>query len=194
MQRVHLVVITGPAATGKSTLARALQADLARRGELWLLTELDAFGRGLPREWIAWEGRRGRFADLGFSYDRNSEGAVSLNLGPDGRRVMAAFHRSVAAIAGAGVNVICEAIVQDMEDWADWNAALSGLAPIWVRLHTPVATLEAREQSRGGAVRGLGRGMSARAHIGTYDVEADTSEVTPEDLANRIAEMLMKSR
>src|SRR5262245_10686656 len=48
-----LIAITGPAAAGKSTVARAVQAELARSGELWLVLELDLFGRGLARDWVA---------------------------------------------------------------------------------------------------------------------------------------------
>lgn len=190
MVRANLVLITGPAAVGKSTTARALQAHLATEGRLWLLTELDVFGRGLPREWIAWGGRRGRLADLGFSYDQTDDG-IALTLGTDGRRVMAAFHRSIAAIARSGLCVICETIVHDAEDWADWNEALAGLTPVWVRLGAPVPTLEAREQLRRPEGQGLGRGMSARPLIGVYDVEADTGSDRPEQIAAEIASQMI---
>jgi chloramphenicol 3-O-phosphotransferase len=93
----RLVVITGPAAAGKSTLARALQARFADRDDLWLVLELDLFARSIPRDWIAWRRRQGRLADRGFTYSQAGKGEpVSLSLGADARLVLAAFHRTVA--------------------------------------------------------------------------------------------------
>jgi chloramphenicol 3-O phosphotransferase len=182
-----LIAITGPAAAGKSTLARALQAEFSARGALWLTFELDGFARGLPRDWIGLAGRRGRFADRGFIYVRGSDGSIALTLGPDGRRVLAAFHRSVAAVVRSGVGVICETIVYDDEDWSDWQNALGGIIQCWVKLGAPLAVLEAREQAdRTRLFQGLARGMSARKPVGTFDIEADTAEEAAGAIAQRI--------
>ena len=188
---MKLVAITGPAAVGKSTVARALQSELARRGELWLVIELDLFGRGLPREWVAMGSHVGRYAASGFTYARAEDGSVALELGADGQRVLAAFHRSVAAVVRSGVNVVCETIVYDEEDWSDWSAALRGVPARWVNLRAPVAVLEDRESSdRSRVFRGLARGMSARATVGAYDVEADTSAEPAAAVVERIVASL----
>jgi chloramphenicol 3-O-phosphotransferase len=188
---VKLVAITGPAAVGKSTVARALQSELARRGELWLVMELDLFGRGLPRDWVAMGSHAGRHAASGFTYARAADGSVALELGADGRRVLAAFHRSVAAVVRSGVNVVCETIVYDDEDWSDWSAALRGVPARWVNLRAPVAVLEDREGSdRSRVFRGLARGMSARAAVGRYEVEADTSAEPAAAVVQRIVASL----
>ena len=171
-----LIAITGPAAVGKSTIARALQAELGRDGALWLVIELDGFARALSREWIAVHERRGRFADAGFSYTRADDGAIGLTLGADARRVLAAFHRSVAAVVTSGVGVVCETIVYDEQDWADWTEAVRGIPTRWVKLAAPLDILEARERAdRSRVFQGLARGMSVRHRVGVYDLEADTS-------------------
>src|SRR5262245_45737710 len=108
MTHATFIAITGPAAVGKSTIAQALQVELVRGGELWYVMELDVFARGLPRDWINWGKHRGAFADRGFVYTRGPDGGVDLTLGADGRRMLAAFHRAVAAVVKSGVNVICE--------------------------------------------------------------------------------------
>jgi chloramphenicol 3-O phosphotransferase len=188
---VQLVAITGPAAVGKSTVARALQSELARRGELWLVIELDLFGRGLPRDWVAMGSHVGRYAASGFTYARAEDGSVALELGGEGRRVLAAFHRSVAAVVRSGVNVVCETIVYDDEDWRDWSAALQGVSARWVRLRAPVPVLEDREGGdRSRVFRGLARGMSARAAVGRYEVEADTSAEPAAAVVQRIVASL----
>ena len=182
-----VVAITGPAAAGKSTLARALQSEVARAGELWLVHELDLFARGLSRAWIGIEERRGRFSDRGFVYARAADGSIGLTLGADGRRTLAAFHRSVSAVARSGLGVICETIVYDEEDWRDWTLALEGIDACWVKLAAPIATLEARERAEPTRLfQGLARGMSARPPVGRYDIEADTSAESPSELAKRI--------
>jgi chloramphenicol 3-O-phosphotransferase len=102
-------------------------------------------------------------------------GSLQLELGSDGRRVLSAFHRSVAAVVNSGVNVVCEAIVYDEADWDDWSDALQRISCGWVRLSASLAALDQREQERAGAAQGLGRGMAARRAVGRYDVEADAS-------------------
>ena len=173
----RLIAITGPAAVGKSTLARALQAELGRHGELWLLLELDVFARALSRDWIGvGKSRRGAHADAGFVYSRNRDGGVGLTIGADGRRMLAAFHRSVAAVVRSGVNVVAETIVYDDADWSDWRDALTDLATTWVRLFAPLDVLRAREDAEETRLfKGLAQGMMSRPAVGRYDVEIDTA-------------------
>jgi chloramphenicol 3-O phosphotransferase len=190
----NLILITGPAAVGKSTVARGVQAELSRDGALWLVMELDVFARGLSRDWIAVEGRAGRHAERGFTYARAADGSVGLSLGPDGRRVLAAFHRAVAAMVRSGVGVICETIVYDEADWADWSDALDGISAVWVKLGAPVGVLEARETAdRSPVFQGLARGMAARPAVGVFDVEADTAAETAEAIVGRIVGVMART-
>jgi len=183
-----LIVVTGPAAVGKSTVTKALQKELTRSGELWLAIELDVFARSLLRPWIAWGDYRGRNAAQGFVYARRSDGSLELELGSDGRRVLSAFHRSVAAVVTSGVGVICESIVYDDADWRDWSDALRDVPACWVRLTAPLTVLDEREQGRAAIGQGLGRGMAARPAVGEYEVEADTASEAVETIVARIVE------
>ncbi len=186
MRRGDLIVITGPAAVGKSTLAKALQAERSNRGELWLAVELDVFARALPRDWIAIGGRAGRYAERGFIYSRAADGSIELALGVDARRMLSAFHRSVAATVNSGVSVVCETIVYDDADWNDWTDALTGIAPCWVKLSAPLAALERREADRPPLFQGLAQGMAARSPVGKYAVEADTATETVDGIVERV--------
>jgi chloramphenicol 3-O-phosphotransferase len=184
----RVVGITGPAAAGKSTVAKALQAELVRDGELWLVVELDTFGRSLPREWISLGEREGRHADLGFIYSRGDDGGIELRLGADARRVLHAFHGAVAAMAKSDVNVICETILYDDADWADWLDALGDTRMCWVKLSAPLATLESREKAdRNAAFLGLAKGMSARPSVGDFNILADTEAEEIGAIVERIA-------
>ena len=63
-----VVVLTGPPASGKSTLARALQGKLSALGSPWLYNGVDAFADSLRRDWSSFEGNGGQFAERGFTY------------------------------------------------------------------------------------------------------------------------------
>jgi chloramphenicol 3-O-phosphotransferase len=187
MTASKLIAITGPAAVGKSTVAKELQSELVRSGEIWLVIELDTFARGLSRDWISLGKHQGRCAERGFVYARGQDGSIELRLGSDGRSVLAAFHRSVAAIVKSGVGVICETIVYDDDDWRDWSEALCDISACWVKLSAPLATLEARERAdRTRIFQGLARGMSARRSVGKYNFEADTGAEAASAIARRI--------
>lgn len=186
MSGARLIVLTGPAAAGKSTLAVELQAELARSGELWLILQLDGFGRGIPRDWIAVGSHRGAHAERGFVYERSEDRSLQLRLGPDGRTVLAAFHRSVAAVVRSGVRVICETVVYDEEDRHDWSAALGDIAVRWIGVTAPLETLEAREATRARHFQGLARGMFVRARAVKHDLEVDTGSEPADAIARRI--------
>ena len=144
------------------------------------------FARALPCDWIAIGDRVGRYAERGFVYSRADDGSIELTLGSDARRVLAAFHRSVAAIVKSGINVVCETIVYDADDWNDWAAALTGIVPCWVKLSAPLAVLERRETDRSPLFQGLARAMAARNPVGKYAVEADTSTETANEIVERV--------
>ena len=188
-----LILITGPAAVGKSTVARSLQSLLSETGHFWLVVELDTFARGLSRKWISWGGHRGEFADRGFTYARGDDGSIDLHLGSDGRRLLAAFHRSVAAIVRTGVDVICEAIVHDEEDWRDWLEALDRVPTQWIALTAPRDVLADRERTeRRAESQGLARGMLARDPAGHFDLLLDTHRGNARSVAQRIVDWLPK--
>ena len=195
MMPPRLIVITGPAAAGKSTLSRELQSQLTRDGELWLVLELDVFARGLPRDWVSLGTHRGRHAERGFVYARAQDGGIELGIGVDGRRVLAGFHRTVAAVVRSGIGVICETIVYDQDDRNDWAEALGDMPAFWVKLDAPLAVLEAREAAdRTRVLRGLARGMTARASVGRHDFEADSAADSASSIARRIVASMRSSQ
>jgi chloramphenicol 3-O-phosphotransferase len=184
-----LIVLTGPAAVGKSTVARALQKHLGRDGAFWTVMELDAFARGLPTDWLAFDRHVGRHAQRGLVYAPTESGGIELIVGADGRQLFAAFHRAVAATVELGVNVIAEAAIYDDEDRRDWSVALGDIDATWVRLTASVDELEARENANPSRLfRGLARGMSARAVARPFDVVADTGAESVDEIVRRIAE------
>jgi len=191
----RLIIVSGPAAAGKSTLVRSLQARFSREGEHWLILELDSFGRGVPPDWIALGKHTGRSADKGFIYGPVASGGLDFTVGADGRRVLAAFHRAVAAVVASGMDVLCESIVYDDADYRDWLVALGETKATWVRLSASIELLEERERGdRSRVFQGLARGMSARPTIGTYDLEGDSGTQSVDELVERTIESLVRKQ
>jgi chloramphenicol 3-O phosphotransferase len=85
------------------------------------------------------------------------------------------FHRSIAAFAAAGNDLIVEHIVEEPA-WADeLHRLLRPFDVFWVGVHAPLHELERREQRRGDRTLG-----EARYHLKThqychYDFEIDST-------------------
>ncbi len=56
-----------------------LQAKFADNGDLWLVIELDALGRSLPRDWIALGAHKGRNAAREYVYARAIDSSLALD-------------------------------------------------------------------------------------------------------------------
>ena len=183
----RVLVLNGSSSAGKSSLARALQAELERRGEPWVVFGWDDFVPRLPARWHGGPEVVHDLADDGIRYRLVGDDEAILVAGPVARRVLAAYHRAVAAMAGAGVDVIVDEVLITAEEWDDWQEALAGLPVRWVGVRCPPEVVAERERLRGDRVLGLARGTAERVHLhATYDLEVDTSTATPGELASRL--------
>ena len=186
-------MLNGASSAGKSTLALALQAELEARGEPWVIFSWDDFVPRLPDRW------RGVPSDIGdlsadgcrYTVVRASPMEALLVVGDVGRRLLAGYHRAVAALAVAGVNVIVEEVMITEEEWSDWAHALVGLDVCWVAVRCDVDVLEMREVERGDRYAGLARGTANIVHLyAVYDLDVDTSASSPADLAAHLAQSI----
>lgn len=165
MQPGRIILLNGASSAGKSTLARALQAQLDTPFWHWSIDHVLAAGV-LPRERLAagefdWKAMRPAFFD--------------------------GFHRSIPALAAAGNDLIVEHIVET----AGWMRSLVELlAPFdvfYVGVRCPLDELERRELARGDRRAGSAREDEASTHgFGEYDVEVLTTSATPELLASDV--------
>ena len=158
----RIIFLNGTSSAGKSTLAKALREALAEPFCFYASDQL---------------------ADAGFRTIRHirSVGAPS-----EREKFFDGFHRSIAAFAEAGNDLIVEHIVET-QAWADQlNTLLAHLDVFWVGVHAPMAEVERRECERGD--RSIGE---VRYHLKThnfcrYDLNVDTTEPVDE-LAARLA-------
>jgi chloramphenicol 3-O phosphotransferase len=190
-----VIILNGGSSAGKSTLAVVLQQALAMDDWPWVIFSWDDFVPRLPDRWLSVPGATGDRAADGCSYRivRDNPREALLEVGEAGRRLLGAYHRSVAAVARSGINVIVEEVLTTRTEWDDWQDALDGLDVRWVGVRCDVDTAERRETERGDRYRGLARGTSSVTHIHpTYDVDVDTSLQSPEVLAEQIVQSMAR--
>jgi len=186
-----IVFLTGPAAAGKSTVAKAFQKAQARNGAFWVCMDLDDFAKGISFDWYGLGAVRGPHAERGLVYVKAKDGALTMKLGDDLRRAFGAFRAGVLAVAQAGVNVICAASLVEEQDWAAWGEIGAAHPVIRVGLMGPVDELERREKADATRLlKGLARGNYAIYDRDEYDLRIDTTLVSAKDAAQLVAELL----
>jgi chloramphenicol 3-O phosphotransferase len=133
----RIILLNGTSSAGKSTLAAALRPLLPETFCYYASDQLaDARFRPLT-EPARWEGREAFFSG---------------------------FHRSIAAFAEAGLDLLIEHIVEQAS-WAhQLRELLHPFDTFWVGVHVPLDVLEQRERLRGD--RALGE---AQEHLRTHD-------------------------
>jgi chloramphenicol 3-O phosphotransferase len=179
MSRTTVIVLNGVSSVGKSSTARAFQTIAART---FLHVAMDAFLEMLPD---------GFFGDpRGYWFETEDDGGAPKTLvrvGPECARAMRAMRAAIAAMAGAGHDLIVDDVIFDPADVDDYRRRLAGADLRFVGLFAPLALAEAREKARGDRVPGLARGQHDLVHRGiAYDLAIDTSATTALDNARRI--------
>lgn len=181
-----VILLVGPSCAGKSTLAEAIQSASARP---FLIQSLDGLFAVTPEAY----GGSGRHSREGFHYEwlvplgGDAAPVRRLAYGAVGWRLLQGFHRAVGAYARAGVDVIVDDMLLDLEGLADWAAALADLEVVLVKVIADEEELWRREAAR---VRRSTPGL-VKGHLDLHlriaaDLEIDTSSLSPSDAAIQI--------
>lgn len=165
-QRTRIIFIHGASSSGKSTLARAVQAEIDEPFWHVSIDHLRDSGM-LPRE-------RFRRGDFDWKSHRQA--------------FFEGFHRSLVAYASAGNNLILEHILEEPK-WSSMLAIL--LQPFdvfFVALHADLDDLVRREALRGDRRIGSAADDFHRIHKGQrYDLELPAGQSAAENAARLIA-------
>lgn len=156
----RIIILNGTSSAGKTTLARALRFELDP-GFCYYASDQLADGGFRPIDLEVRFATRQRFFD--------------------------AFHRSIPALAGAGLDLLVEHIIEQ-QTWADEiSTLLADFDVFWVGVHSPIHEIERREKLRGD--RSIGEGLfHLKTHeFCTYHLEVDSTRPTA-GVAKDIAE------
>jgi chloramphenicol 3-O phosphotransferase len=179
MRAGRIIVLNGTSSAGKSSIARVLQDKM---DEPYAHLLIEEFLPRLPARYLSGEHPEG------VRMEETRDGGKYVVSGAVGERMVAGFYAAVAAVAGAGNNVIVDTLMGDPFDAAECARQLSSLDVLMVGVHCSLTILEERERGRGDRTPGLARGELTRVHkYADYDLEVDTSRKSPEECAAAIA-------
>lgn len=166
-----IIVINGASSSGKTSIIRVLQAQLEPP---YLDMGVDRFIFMLPKRYLdrpLWDDVLGK-AD---------------HAGSTGHGLLSGMHHAIAAAARAALNLLVDHVLVE-KPWVDECARLfAGLPAYLVGLHCPPEVLEQRERSRKDRTLGQARVQFPVIHrYAAYDLELDTSVLSPKRCAERI--------
>ncbi|HEV2778922.1 MAG TPA: chloramphenicol phosphotransferase CPT [Actinophytocola sp.] len=173
----QVIVLNGGSSSGKSGIARCLQAVLP---DPWLVLGTDTLVQAMP------PAMRASPAGIEFAAD----GTVTV--GPEFRTLESAWIAGVAAMARAGARIVVdEVFLGGPASQRRWRTALDGLAVRWVGVRCAGAVAAARETARGDRIPGMAAAQADLVHRGVaYDLEVDTTHTEALDCARTIAARL----
>ena len=171
---IRVIVLNGGSSSGKTSIARSLQAILPRP---WLRFSVDDFVEALPPGLLV----------SGAGIEVGERGEVTV--GEDFRELEAAWRTGLAAMARAGAGVILDdAFLGGAVSQQRVRAGLEGLTVLWVGVHCDPGIATGREVIRGDRVAGMAAMQAELVHRGVfYDIEVDTSHTEALDCARAIA-------
>jgi len=170
----QVIVLNGGSSSGKSGIARCLQAVLP---EPWLAFGVDTLIQAMPMS--------SRMSAAGIEVASDGEVIV----GPQFRALEAAWIEGVATMAHAGARIIVdEVFLGGAASWERWKKALGALQVLWVGVRCDSAVAAGREIARGDRVAGMAASQAEVVHQGVvYDLQADTTHTEALECARAIA-------
>jgi chloramphenicol 3-O phosphotransferase len=169
-----VIVLNGGSSSGKSGIARCLQAILP---EPWLAVGVDMMIEAMPASMQA--------SDAGIEFAPDG----GVNVGPQFRALEAPWMEGIGAMARAGAHVIADdAFLGGPASQQRWQKSLDGLDVLWVGVRCDSAVAAGREIARGDRTGGMAELQADVVHQGVaYDLEVDTTHTESLACARTIA-------
>ncbi|MCX4231596.1 chloramphenicol phosphotransferase CPT [Streptomyces sp. NPDC020707] len=169
-----VIVLNGGSSSGKSGIARCLQAVLP---DPWLALGTDTLVDAMPASMQA--------SDAGIEFAPDGQ----VTVGPEFRMLEAAWIEGVAAMARAGARVIVdEVFLGGADSQKRWQKVLGDLRVLWVGVRCDSAVAAGREVARGDRGIGMAASQADVVHRGVvYDLEVDTEQAESMECARTIA-------
>jgi chloramphenicol 3-O phosphotransferase len=166
-----IIFINGTSSSGKTSILKALQNQLA---EPYLDMGIDRFIWMLPARYLdrpLWDDVLGK----------------AIEAGATGHQLFSGMHHAIAVAAERGNNIIADHVFVE-KAWVTECAALFANAPAYlIGINCPLKILEERERNRKNRTLGQARAQFEVIHkYCIYDLEVDTSVFSPDECAAQI--------
>ena len=170
----QVIVLNGGSSSGKSGIARCLQAVLP---DPWLAFGTDTLIQAMPPS--------SQMSADGIEFAADGE----VSVGPGFRTLEAAWIAGIAAMAQAGARIIVdEVFLGGAASQQRWKNALGPLRVLWVGVRCDAAVAAGRELARGDRVTGMAASQAEVVHRGVvYDLQVDTTHTEALACAQAIA-------
>ena len=170
----QVIVLNGGSSSGKTGIARCLQAILP---QAWIRLGVDDLLEALPPSLLD--------SASGIAFGQRGE----VMPGEGFRMIEAAWMTGVAAMTQAGARIIIDDVfLGGAASQQRTRGYLAGLEVLWVGVRCDPEIATGREIARGDRVTGMAASQAQTVHKGVvYDIEVDTSHTEPLDCARAIA-------
>jgi chloramphenicol 3-O phosphotransferase len=171
---IQVIVLNGGSSSGKSGIARCLQAVLP---DPWLALGTDTLVEAAPSS--------SPTSAAGIEFGPDGE----VNVGPEFRALEAAWMTGIAAMAQAGAHIILdEVFLGGSASQRRWQNAFGPLPVLWVGVRCDRGVAAAREIARGDRIPGMAASQADLVHEGmVYDLEVDPGQAEALECAQIIA-------
>lgn len=183
---MRVIILNGASSSGKSSIARELQAILS---EPYLHIGIDTFIAMMPEKVNELE-HSGCVVD-GFYFKPvlvNGSTVQRIHRGDYAKRINQVYHSTVKHLADSGMNIIVDDVMNGALEQQQWQVALGDINPLFVGVYCSLPVLAERESSRDDRLQGSAMEQAKRVHEGVkYDLEISSTTQTARDCAQAIA-------
>ena len=187
----RIILLNGASSAGKTTLAQSLQDRLP---EPWFHIALDQFRDDMPGRYRGLNAPQGTPGHRGINVvpvERHGKKLTDVQFGDIGQKMLRGMRAAIGAFADAGNNVIIDDLLLTTDALSHYVQCLQNHWVLFVGVYCPLETLNTRERLRPGRFPGTAENHYKIVHRrGCYDLQLDTSRLSPQACAEAIANFL----
>lgn len=194
MQPATVLLLNGTSSSGKTSIAKVLQDIM---DEPFLHTGIDHFLERWPQRYHVTSNDPNAPLPDGYHWLTSADGRAlqELRIGPLGLQLEIGMYQAIAAFAAVGNHVIVDDVIFDPRTLAAAARALFQTHAFFIGIRCARAIAEQREHARRDRFPGLVNAHYQQVHShGIYDLEVDTSLLTPMECAQRVKQFLSERR
>lgn len=185
-----VILLNGPSASGKSSIQKKIQEHF---DEPYIRLGIDNLFDGILPDYygLGEVEPKGKFNEKDIRYveifEINDKKAIKLFIGPIGRKIISGMHKSIAAYARSGCNVVVDYILYDQTWFPELLSELKGLKVYYVGIKYPIEVIEEREKKRATSPVGHARSHYKEVHtFDQYDLTITNPSLSAQDIALKI--------